>query len=112
MIRLNTSSVESQPYHQQQLVNSGAELANLIVASGRIVDFILDNLTLETVDNLVEIALIHDIRNLTIRAGLDPKMQPKLQGSLDRQLARRHGSKEGFIVRPKSSEKYILCVID
>ncbi len=99
-------------YHQQQLVNSGAELANLIVASGRIVDFILDNLTLETVDNLVEIALIHDIRKLTIRAGLDPKMQPKLQGSLDRQLARRHGSKEGFILRPKSSEKYVLCVID
>ena len=87
-------------------------MENLIVISGRIVDFIAEDLTMDTVDNFVEIGLLHDIRKITIRAGIDPKLQPKLQGSLDRQLSRRHGSKEGFIVKLQNYQKYILCIVD
>ena len=87
-------------------------MENLIVISGRIVDFIAEDLTMDTVDNFVEIGLLHDISKITIRAGIDPKLQPKLQGSLDRQLSRRHGSKEGFIVKLQNHQKYILCIVD
>ena len=99
-------------YHQNKLENSIQDLKNLIVISGRIVDFIAEDLTMDTVDNFVEIGLLHDIRKITIRAGIDPKLQPKLQGSLDRQLSRRHGSKEGFIVKLQNYQKYILCIVD
>ncbi|MEC7228948.1 MAG: hypothetical protein VXV95_02735 [Candidatus Thermoplasmatota archaeon] len=96
-------------YHQNNLEKSIHQLGNLIVISGRIVDFISEELTMDTVDNFVEIGLLHDLKKITIRARVDPELQPKLQGSLDRQLARRHGSKEGFIVKLQNGRKYILC---
>lgn len=97
-------------YHQKSIEITSSNLANLIVATGRIVDLINAELTIESVDEFVEICLQHDIGKLTIRASLDPNLQPKLQGSFDRQLARRHGSREAFLLRNPKGENYLLCV--
>ena len=97
-------------YHSTPIGNSSSEAINLVVTTGRIIDFINDELTIETVDSFVEICLEHDINKLTVRAGLDPDIQPKIQGSLDRQLARRHGSRTAFLLRNPHDENYLLCV--
>jgi hypothetical protein len=97
-------------YHSQPIVNNPSEVGNLVVTTGRIIDLINFDLTIETVDNFVEICLKHDINKVTIRAGLDPDIQPKIQGSLDRQLARRHGSRKAFLLRNSNEENYLLCV--
>lgn len=97
-------------YHQKSIEGTSSNLANLIVATGRIVDLINADLTIESVDKFVDICLQHDIGKLTIRASLDPNLQPKLQGSFDRQLARRHGSRNAFLLRNPKSENYLLCV--
>ena len=99
-------------YHQQRLEDNDRQRTNLIPVSGRIVDFIDAELSLKDIDEFVEIALQHDIRKLTIRTEVAPDLQPKLQGSLDRQLARRHGTKEGFIIRHQGQEKYLLCIVN
>ena len=97
-------------YHSKPIANSPSEATNLVVTTGRITDLINLELTIETVDNFVEICLEHDISKVTVRAGLDPDLQPKLQGSLDRQLARRHGSRTAFLLRNPHDENYLLCV--
>lgn len=97
-------------YHSKPITNSPSEVTNLVVTTGRIIDLINVELTIETVDSFVKICLEHDINKLTVRAGLDPNLQPKLQGSLDRQLARRHGSRTGFLLRNPHDENYLLCV--
>ena len=97
-------------YHSTPIGNSPSEVINLVVTTGRIIDFINDEFTIETVDSFVEICLEHDINKLTVRAGLDPDLQPKIQGSLDRQLARRHGSRTAFLLRNPHDENYLLCV--
>ncbi|MBA87165.1 MAG: hypothetical protein CMB29_03765 [Euryarchaeota archaeon] len=99
-------------YHQKRLENSAEERTNLIPISGRIVDFIEADLTLDSIDQFVEIALHHDIQRLTIRAEVAPDLQPKLQGSLDRQLARRHGTKDGFIIKHPTQAQHLICIVD
>lgn len=97
-------------YHQEQIKQQSSQISNLIVATGRVVDLINEELTLETADKFVEIFLQHDIAKLTIRASLNPNLQPKLQGSFDRQLARRHGSREAFLLHNPNGENYLLCI--
>jgi len=96
--------------HAEPITNSQFELNNLIVTSGRIVEIIHRELTLETVDDFVDICLTHEVGKLTIRAGLAPEIQPKLQGSLDRQLARRHGTRDAFLLSNPSGDNFLLCV--
>ena len=74
------------------------------------VDLINEELTLESADKFVEIFLQHDIAKVTIRASLNPNSHPKLQGSFDRQLARRHGSRDAFLLYNPSGENYLLCI--
>ena len=97
-------------YHEKNVEASSPNMANLIVATGRIVELINAELTMESADEFVETCLQHDIGKLTIRASLDPKIQPKLQGSFDRQLTRRHGSREAFLLRNPKGENYLICV--
>jgi len=97
-------------YHQKEFQSAGISSNNLVVATGRIIDLIDGELTIESADKFVEICLQHDIGKLTIRASLDPKLQPKLQGSFDRQLARRHGSREAFLLRNPKGENHLLCL--
>ena len=97
-------------YHQKVFQQTAKSPTNLIVATGRIVDLIEGELTIDSADKFVEIFLQHDIGKVTVRASLDPKLQPKLQGSFDRQLIRRHGSREAFLLRNPKGENYLLCV--
>ena len=99
-------------YHADRINESKHELANLIVASGRIVDFIDQELSAATIDEFVELSLTHDISKLTIRAGLNPRLQPQLQGSLDRQLSRRHGSREAFLLGNPNGKNYFICIVN
>jgi cell division protein FtsI/penicillin-binding protein 2 len=68
------------------------------------------NLTLKEVDALVRVALDNDIHKLTVRVSLDPEVQPKVQGAIDRQLARRHGKRTAFVVQQPEDEMLLLCI--
>ena len=102
-------------YHQKVFQQTAKSPTNLIVATGRIVDLIEGELTIDSADKFVEIFLQHDIGKVTVRASLDPKLQPKLQGSFDhvpcyRLRVSRHGSREAFLLRNPKGENYLLCV--
>ena len=65
----------------------------LVQATGRVVELLAFPLDETSVDRLVEVALQHRLSSVKLRFDLDPALQPKLQGSLDRQLKRRHGDR-------------------
>jgi hypothetical protein len=97
-------------YHAKKLNNIPLESEILVQCTGKIVDLIHRDLTLETVDSFVEICLTNDIKKLTIRANLPPELHPKLQGSFDRQLAKRHGSREAFLIKRPNHATFLLCI--
>lgn len=101
-----------QIHHEEKLNFATESTKNLIQASGRIVEIFHQQLTAETVDEFVEQAIANDIRKITIRTPLEPSLHPKIQGSFDRQLARRNGKRDGFIIQHPNSEMSMLCVID
>jgi hypothetical protein len=84
----------------------------LVQATGKIVALAHTNLTLADVDSLVKIALEHDIQKLTVRVSLEPALQPKVQGAIDRQLARRHGKRTAFVVQQPGDEMLLLCIVE
>ena len=82
----------------------------LVQATGRVVELLSFTLDETTVDRLVTVALDHRLSSVKLRFDLDPALQPKLQGSLDRQLKRRHGDRVGFVARHPRGEVLLLCV--
>ena len=82
----------------------------LVQASGRVVEVLSFQVDETTVDRLVEVALEHRMASVKLRYDLDPALQPILQGSLDRQLSRRHGTRDGFVARHHTSNVLLLCV--
>ena len=82
----------------------------LIQATGKVVALIREPLSDQSIDGLVEIALEHNMKSLTLRLNMDPADQPKWQGSLDRQLSRRHGERDGFVAQHPSGDVLLLCV--
>ena len=82
----------------------------LVQATGKIATLAHMNLTLKEVDALVRVALDNDIHKLTVRVSLDPEVQPKVQGAIDRQLARRHGKRTAFVVQQPEDEMLLLCI--
>ena len=82
----------------------------LVQATGRVVELLSFTLDETTVDRLVAVALDHRLSSVKLRFDLDPALQPKLQGSLDRQLKRRHGDRVGFVARHPHGEVLLLCV--
>ena len=82
----------------------------LVQASGRVVEVLNFQVDETTVDRLVEVALEHRMASVKLRYDLDPALQPILQGSLDRQLSRRHGNRDGFVARHHGSNVLLLCV--
>ena len=84
----------------------------LVQATGKIATLAHMNLTLEDVDALVKVALDHEIQKLTVRVSLDPEIQPKVQGAIDRQLAKRHGKRTAFVVQQPGDEMLLLCVLE
>ena len=70
------------------------------------------DLSISTVDQLVELVLEHDVSKLTVRVPLPPEIQPKIQGAIDRQLARRHGRREAFLVQQPGDEMLLICIAE
>ena len=60
-------------YHAKNLNNMPPGSEILVQCTGKIVDLIHSDLTMETVDSFVEICLSNDINKLTIRANLQPE---------------------------------------
>jgi hypothetical protein len=81
-----------------------------VVASGRVVELLDVPLDEANIDSIVATALDNDISALTIRCGLDAALQPRLQGSIDRQLRNRQGRRRAFLTRHTSSNHLLLCV--
>jgi hypothetical protein len=82
----------------------------LVQATGRVVALARMTLELANVDRLVEVLLEHDIGRLTVRATLAPELQPKVQGAIDRQLSRRHGRRDAFLVQQPGDDMLLICV--
>ena len=101
-----------QIHHEQKLKLENNSEKTLVQASGRIVEIFHQQLTPDTVDGFVEQAIVNDIRKITIRTPLEPSLHPQIQGSFDRQLARRSGKRDGFIIQHPNSEMSMLCVVE
>ncbi|MDE0858081.1 MAG: hypothetical protein OSA38_05890 [Candidatus Poseidoniaceae archaeon] len=84
----------------------------LVQATGRVVALARMALSVAHVDRLVEVLLEHDIRSLTVRATLPPEVQPKVQGAIDRQLARRTGRRDAFLVQQPGDEMLLICIAE
>jgi hypothetical protein len=82
----------------------------LVQATGRVVELLKFSLDETTVDQLVSVSLEHRLASVKLRFDIDPALQPKLQGSLDRQLKRRHGDREGFVAQHPHGDLLLLCV--
>ena len=82
----------------------------LVQATGKVVELLPFDLDDTTVDRVVEAALENNMASVKIRMDAPPEKQPRWQGSLDRQLARRHGTKDGFLVRHPGGNMLLLCV--
>ena len=97
-----------QVHHDHALRLTEAD-QRLVQATGRVVELLPLTLTQDTIDVVVERALEHNMRSVKLRLELDPSIQPVLQGSLDRQLHRRHGQRDGFITQHPNANVLLLC---
>ncbi len=82
----------------------------MVQATGRVVDLLPMDLDETTVDEVVARSLEHNFKSVKLRLDIDPDLQPKVQGSLDRQLQRRHGERDGFLARHPTAKVLLLCV--
>ena len=98
-----------QLHHDRPLRLNSSDSA-LVQATGKVVHLLNYRPDESTVDRLVETALEHRLGSVKLRYDLDPSLQPKLQGSLDRQLRRRHGDREGFLAQHPHGDVLMLCV--
>ena len=63
------------------------------------------------IDAIVTVALENDISAMTIRCGVDAGLQPRLQGSIDRQMRNREETpQEAFLPGTQHSNHLLLCV--
>ncbi len=88
--------------------NKNQEL--LIQASGRIVKLVHSELSEETIPRIIEASREYGFGKLTLRVAMDPELQPRLQGSLDRQLAAKGGSHSGFVAKQPQDAMLLLCL--
>ena len=112
---INWSVVEGrrpQIHHQHPLRLEQNNDRMLVQATGRVVALARLQLGIDTVDQLVELVLEHDISKLTVRVPLAPEIQPKIQGAIDRQLIRRHGRREAFLVQQPGDEMLLICIAE
>jgi hypothetical protein len=97
-------------HHAGPLALSEDEVG-LVQATGRLVAVVQKAPSEATVDDLVALALEHDVARLTLRCSLPDDLQPRLQGSLDRQLQRRHGRRQAFLCEAGlGPDVHLLCV--
>ena len=96
--------------HHDHPLQLETEDMGLVQATGKVVELLKFSLDETTVDQLVGVALEHRLASVKLRFDIDPALQPKMQGSLDRQLRRRHGDREGFVAQHPHGDILLLCV--
>lgn len=97
-------------FHHEHPLKLQSSDQRLVQATGKVVELLSFPLDETTVDQLVAVALEHRLSAVKLRFDLDPALQPKLQGSLDRQLKRRRGDRVGFVARHPHGKVLLLCV--
>ncbi len=97
--------------HHDAALDLPAEEFGLVQATGRVVAVVHQAPSEANIDDVVALALEHDVARLTLRCALPADLQPKLQGSLDRQLSRRHGRRQAFLCHAgQGPDVHLLCV--
>ncbi|MFL2962311.1 MAG: hypothetical protein ACJZ2K_04955 [Candidatus Poseidoniaceae archaeon] len=82
----------------------------LIQATGKIVKLVHCELSEETIPRIVEASRDYGFGKLTLRVAMNPELQPRLQGSLDRQLIAKGGSHTGFVAKQPHDSMLLLCL--
>jgi len=82
----------------------------LIQATGRIVKLVHCEINQENLPKIIEAARDYGFGKLTLRIPLPPEEQPRLQGSLDRQLAATGGRHTGFVAKQADDSMLLLCL--
>tara|TARA_X000001036_G_scaffold92041_1_gene84504 strand:- start:612 stop:1838 length:1227 start_codon:yes stop_codon:yes gene_type:complete len=83
----------------------------LIQASGRIVKLVHCELNEDAIPHIIEASREYGFGKLTLRVSMDPQLQPRLQGSIDRQLSARGGSHVGFVAKQPQDSMLLLCLL-
>ena len=104
-----TSGRRPQIHHDGELKYQEKNQKLLIQATGRIVKLAHVDLSLETISSLVGVARDYGFGKLTLRMSVDPGLQPRLQGSLDRQLNSKGGQHKGFVTKQPHDSMLLLC---
>ena len=99
-----------QIHHSQPIIFENKQEKMLVQATGRIVKLVHSELSLETISHLVEASRDYGFGKLTLRVALEPQLQPKLQGSLDRQLFSKGGEHVGFVSKQPHDSMLLLCL--
>ncbi len=105
-----TNGRRPQIHHSSPInfVNQNQKL--LVQSSGRIVKLVHAELSMDTISHLVDASREYGFGKLTLRMTVDPDIQPKLQGSLDRQLASKGGPHCGFVAKQPHDAMLLLCL--
>ena len=82
----------------------------LVQSTGRIVKLVHAELSMDTIPRLVDASREYGFGKLTLRMTVDPNLQPKLQGSLDRQLSSKGGPHSGFVAKQPHDAMLLLCL--
>lgn len=99
-----------QIHHSHQIKFESNAFNLLVQASGRVVKLVHCELTEENLPILIDAAREYGFGKLTLRISLNPDEQPRLQGSIDRQLSARGGSRVGFIAKQPLDSMLLLCL--
>lgn len=82
----------------------------LIQATGRIVKLVHCDLNLDTISSVIEASRDYGFGKLTLRLAMEPDLQPRLQGSIDRQLSAKGGNHVGFVAKQPQDSMLLLCL--
>ena len=105
-----TEGRRPQIEHSQKINYSSDSERLLVQASGKIVKLVHCELSIDNMNQIIDAAKECGFRKLTLRIPMQPGDQPKLQGSLDRQLAAFGGRHTGFVAKHPNDSMLLLCV--
>ncbi len=98
--------------HHPEEFEFASKAQNLLVqATGKIVKLAHTDLSEDKISLLVEAAREYGFGKLTLRVSLNPSLQPRLQGTLDRMLSARGGPKSGFVAKTPGDSMLLLCLV-
>lgn len=99
-----------QIHHSDNFAFEDSNLSLLVQATGRIVKLVHSELSETTISHLIDTARDYGFGKLTLRVPLEPNLQPRLQGSIDRQLTAKGGSHVGFVAKLPKDPMLLLCL--